>query len=122
MPNTFGSFLKELRIKRGDTLRAFCTANGFDPGNYSRMERGILAPPHSEEKIEEYAVALGLKKGSDEWLELFDRAAASRGEIPSDLMNDEEIIGKLPLLFRTLRGKPISPDRLDDLVKKLKGR
>ena len=116
----FGAYLKKLRISSGLTLRAFCIKNGFDPGNYSRLERGLLPPPHSEEKLKEYARALGLKRGSDEWLEFFDQAAAVRGQLPKDLLSDEEVVAKLPLLFRTLRGAPVPSEKLDQLVEKIR--
>lgn len=118
--NAFGRLLKKLRLKKEMTLREFCLANGIDPGNYSRLERGLFPPPQKEELLEKYAVALGLKRGSDEWLEFFDLAAASRGEIPKDLLSDEELVDKLPVLFRTLRGSAVEAERLDDLIEKIR--
>ena len=120
MPNRFSSKLKELRLKSGRTLREFCLTNGIDPGNYSKLERGQFAPPESHELLERYATALGLKPGSDTWLELFDLAAAERGKIPEDLMADNEVVEKLPVLFRTLRGTPLSPEQLDHLVEQVR--
>lgn len=117
MANTkFGELLKRLRIGRGVTLREFCQQNGFDAGNYSRLERGLFPPPQKEELLEKYALALGLERGSDEWLELFDLAAASRGQLPKDLLADEELLEKLPAIFRTLRGREVPPDKLDALI------
>ena len=120
MANAFGGYVRGLRQARGLTLRAFCQQYGFDSGNLSRLERGLVPPPHDEGKLAEYATALGLKTGSDQWQEFFDRAAAARGELPKDLLRDEEVIEKLPLLFRTLRGTPVPADRLDDLVDKIR--
>jgi transcriptional regulator with XRE-family HTH domain len=120
MSGAFGKLMKDLRLRKNQTLREFCAANKFDPGNYSRLERGLLPPPQKSELLEKYALALGVKKGSDEWLEFFDMAAVGRGEIPKDLLSDEEVATKLPVLFRTLRGCPISPDKLDDLVEKVR--
>lgn len=113
---SFGAFLKQLRIKKGVTLREFCLTNGFDAGNYSRLERGRFAPPQREDLVERYASALGLNRGSSEWLELFDLAAASRGQLPSDLLSDKQLLAKLPALFRTLRGHAIPAEKLDDLI------
>jgi transcriptional regulator with XRE-family HTH domain len=120
MSKVFGNRLKEIRIAKGVTLREFCQANGLDPGNYSRLERGLFPAPQKEELLAKYATALGLKKGTDEWLEFFDLAAASRGEIPRDLLSDEEVVEKLPALFRTLRGSPITEDQLDELIEKIR--
>jgi transcriptional regulator with XRE-family HTH domain len=113
---TFGQFVKSLRIERRQTLRDFCATNGIDPGNWSRLERGRFAAPHGDEILQKYASALGISRGTDQWIEFFDLAAVSRGQLPSDLLADEELLEKLPALFRTLRGTPVAPEKLDDLI------
>ena len=120
MSKAFEMRLKELRTTKGVTLLEFCQANQFDPGNYSRLERGVFPAPHKEELLAKYALALGLTRGSDEWLEFFDLAAASRGAIPTDLLSDEEVVKKLPVLFRTLRGSPVTEEQLAGLVEKIR--
>jgi len=117
---TFGEYFKECRIQAGKTLRAFCEEHGFDPGNTSRLERGLLPPPQSEEKLAEYAAALGLKPESPEWTEFFDRAATARGMLPKDALSDEELLGKLPVLLRTIRGKKLSGKSLDELIETIR--
>jgi transcriptional regulator with XRE-family HTH domain len=118
--NTFGTLLKKHRQNAGQTLREFCLKHGFDAGNFSRLERGRFPPPHKEELLERYALALGLSRGSDEWIEFFDAAAAGRGEIPRDLLDDAQLVAKLPLLFRTLRGKQVPPDKLEALIERIR--
>jgi len=120
MPTKFGALLKKRRLEKGQTLREFCLEHGFDPSNYSRMERGLFPPPQSRELLEKYATALGLKPGTDGWMELFDIAAAQRGQVPADLMSDAEVVDKLPVLFRTMRAKQVSPEMLDELVEKIR--
>ncbi|MFH1110246.1 MAG: helix-turn-helix transcriptional regulator [Planctomycetota bacterium] len=117
---TFGAFFKECRVATGMTLRAFCERNKVDPGNLSKLERGIFPPPELDSKIEEYAVMLGLKRGSSVWYEFFDLAAAERGRIPKDLLSDDELLGKLPVLFRTLRGAKVSDRHLDQLIERIR--
>jgi transcriptional regulator with XRE-family HTH domain len=117
---TFGQLLKALRQETGKTMREFCLEHGFDPGNYSRLERGLFPPPQRDDLLEKYATALGIARGSDDWLEFFDVAAAARGQIPKDLASDEALVGKLPALFRTLRGRPIPPDQLDHLIDEIR--
>jgi len=109
----FGKYLKELRIRKGVTLREHCQATGLDPGNYSRLERGRYLPPQKHEILERYAAALDIKEGSEEWMEFFDLAAASRGELPKDLLDDAELVEKLPVLFRALRANSVSEEKLD---------
>ena len=117
---TFGTFFREMRGKAGLSLREFCLENGFDPGNISRLERGLLPPPESHEKLDQYAKALGVKKGSDDWYTFYDLAAAERGRIPKDVLNDEEIVERLPVLFRTLRGQRVDDEALDDLIERIR--
>ena len=103
MGSGFGVYFKELRKRKARTLRAFCKANGLDPGNISRLERGIVTPPESQAKLRKYAKALGLKNGSKEWIEFFDKAAAARRQLPVYLVGDEKVVEQLPTLFRTRR-------------------
>jgi transcriptional regulator with XRE-family HTH domain len=116
----FGDFFKKKRIESGKTLRQFCMENNLDPGNISKLERGILPPPTSEEKLEHYARCLKIKKGSDEWYEFFDLAHASAGRIPEEIVSDENLLSKLPLVFRTLRGQKLTREQLNKMAKKLK--
>lgn len=112
----FGAFFKEMRRKKGITLRKFCLEHNFDPGNISKLERGVMTPPASREKLKTYALALGIEEGTEEWYNFFDYAAASAGYIPSYIMRDAELVNKLPLVFRTLKGEKISPEKLDELA------
>ncbi len=117
----FGELLKEYRLAGGWSLREFCSQNGFDAGNYSKLERGRFAAPDSDERVEVYAKALGVKEGGDEWFTLFDAAAAERGRLPSDLLTDAETIEKLPALFRTIRSEQQAGGiDLDELVERIR--
>lgn len=118
--SVFGRYIKALRQAKGQTLRDFCLSNSIDPGNYSRLERGLFPPPQREELLEKYAATLGITRGGDQWFEFFDLAAAARGEIPADLRSDDEVLAKLPLLFRTLRGSHVPPEKLNELVERLR--
>lgn len=112
----FGKFFKQKRIERGLTLREFCRTNGFDPGNISRLERGLLLPPTTREKRLEYAAALSIKEGTDDWLTFCDLAATSAGRIPEDIASDEEVLSALPVLCRTVKGKSLDKDDLKRLI------
>jgi len=112
----FGNHFKSLRIKKGMTLRNFCQTCGLDAGNMSKLERGMIAPPKSREVLEKYAACLDIKEGSDDWYTFFDLAAVCSGQIPPELMSDEKLVAKLPLIFRTLRGQDVPEDQLEDLA------
>lgn len=116
----FGPYLKELRTQKRVTLRTFCNRASADPGNISKIERGVWPPPQDRKILERYAKALELKEGSDEWYRFFDFAATDRGIVPQDLMSDEEVVKVLPVLFRRLRREKPGAKDLDRLVDKLR--
>jgi len=117
---TFGDFFKEKRISLRKTLRQFCAENKLDPGNISRLERGLMPPPQGSDKLEEYARFLEIKKGSDDWYTFSDLARIETGRIPEELLNNETVAASLPILFRTLRGQKISEKKLEKLVELIK--
>ena len=116
----FGKFFKQKRIGQGLTLREFCRIHGLDPGNISKIERGLMAPPQSDEKRREYASILGIKEGTDDWLEFCDLAVVSAGKIPNDIISNDEVMNALPVLFRTLRRKELDEEELKNLVHSIK--
>lgn len=119
---TFGSFFELLRHRSKLTLRQFCKKAQADPANISRMERGAVPPPKSRQILERYAETLGIQPGSDEWYQFFDLAAADKGIIPEDLMEDSELVGALPAFFRTLRGQKPTPEEMKRIAERIRRR
>lgn len=116
----FGNFIKELRAKRRQGLREFCLKHGYDPSNWSKIEREVLLPPRDEEMLRKWAKRIGLKPGSDDWQKFFDYAAVDAGRIPDHVLKDEELVEKLPAFFRRLSSfKPIRKD-LENLLEVIK--
>ena len=118
---SFGEFAKAKRLAQGVTLREFCRTHGYDVGNMSKLERGLQPPFKSPSVLAQYAEQLGLKKDSEDWQTFMDLAAISAGRIPDELLQREDVLAKLPFVFRTLSGKPLSPEKLRDLARVLKG-
>ena len=118
--DTFGAYLKHLRLARRLSLREFCLRLEADPSNYSKLERGLLYPPDSEERLVVYEQALGLEADSSQARELRRLAALGRGMIPPAILSDRELAGKLPLFFRTLEGEPLSEEKLDEVVEMIR--
>ena len=112
---TFGEFIKNLRIDKRMTLREFCRLTKLDPSNWSRIERGLAPPPKSKSVLQGIAEILKIKEGSEEYLTLFDLAAISH--IPTDLLSDQQVLDKLPVFFRTIRGKKPSRQELEELIR-----
>jgi transcriptional regulator with XRE-family HTH domain len=112
----FGRFFKEKRLAQGLSLREFCRRHELDAGNHSKLERGVLPPPESRERLERYATMLGLEEGTDDWFTFFDLAAAARGRIPDALMEEERVVRALPIMFRTLRRDRVTKKDLEKLA------
>ena len=116
----FGKFFKQKRIELNLTLREFCRVNGFDPGNISKIERGLLPPPQKKEKRLQYAAALGIKEGTDDWLMFCDLATTSVGRMPQDIASNEEVMNALPILFRSVRKKSLNEEGLKELTESIR--
>lgn len=117
---SFGERVKDLRIAQKKTLRQFCLDHGHDPSNWSKFERGISPPPYDDKTVERWARQLGLKPGTEEWQEFMDQAAVARGELPKAVLSDEELLRKLPVFFRSIRGAELTEEQLDDLIQKVR--
>lgn len=114
--NAFGTFFKKKRLQQELSLREFCRRHGYDWGNLSKLERGKLPPPQSHDILDAYARALNIREGSDDWYTFFDLAATANGRIPERIMEDEQLVAKLPALFRTVEGKNLSEQDIRKLV------
>ena len=112
----FGIFITNLRKRLDVPLRRFCAEHALDPGNYSKVERGLRPAPKDPRNRAALAESLGLKAGQEEWQKFMDLADLSVGQVPQDLMGDDEIASKLPLVFRSLRGDPLSEEQLRELA------
>lgn len=112
----FGEFIKEKRINKGISLREFCKRLEMDASNWSKIERGLLAPPQDEQRLKEIARALDIKFGSSLWKEMKDKANIDAGIIPEDILSDEKVLNSLPIFFRTIRSEKPTPEELDKLI------
>jgi transcriptional regulator with XRE-family HTH domain len=112
----FGEFIKEKRGERGISLREFCKRIEADASNWSKVERGLLAPPQDEEKLRKIAQVLDIKPKSPLWEEMKDKANIDAGIIPEDMRADEKVMNSLPLFFRTIRSEKPTPEELDRLI------
>ena len=99
----FGGFLHRKRAEQRISKRAFAIKAGLDPAYYARIERGNVAPPQ-ERVLTKIAEALGISPGwSPEWEELVHVAELSRGEIPSEVLDDATLGPLMPAFFARLR-------------------
>lgn len=120
MNTTFGEFIMTRRKAKHITLRAFSESLGYDPANYSRMERGLLMPSTNPDKLLALSRELGIPQGSEEFREMVRLASLGRGEIPPAILSDEAVLSTLPILFRTLEGDKVDEEVLDDLFEAMK--
>lgn len=116
---SFGTMVKDLRIKQKKTLRQFCQDNQYDPSNWSKIERDINRPTKNEVILHKWAKSLGLTPDTEDWQTFMDTAAISRHEIPRDL-TDKELLGKLPVFFRSIRGAEMSEEDLKQFIETIR--
>jgi transcriptional regulator with XRE-family HTH domain len=117
----FGDFFREKRLLAGYSLRSFCKEFDYDPGNISKIERALLAPPLSREKLEGFAGNLGIKTGSEDWSLFMDLASVAQGKIPKEVIENEAAVSMLPVIFRTLKGDKPDREKLKELEKIIMG-
>ncbi len=115
---SFGELLQHYRKERGLTLRDFCTQNGFDPGNQSRLERGRAKAP-TEDRVLEYAAALQIAEGTAAHQQFVDAAAISRSDLEK-IVPDRALLNLLPAYMRTINDKKLTKQELIQLVEFLR--
>ena len=116
----FGKTIKQLRISRKLSLREVCKLTGYDASNWSKVERGRIAPPSDKQALAKWAKALGLSQKSKQFDEFIDQAQIAQGIIPSDVLMDKNAVQLMPAFFRTLRNKKPTKEEIDRLVELIK--
>ncbi|MGB7575138.1 MAG: helix-turn-helix transcriptional regulator [Thermodesulfobacteriota bacterium] len=116
----FGEFIKERRIAKSIGLREFCKRLEIDASNWSKIERGLHAPPQDDGRLRKIARVLEIKIGSSLWKEMKDKANIDAGIIPEDILSDEKVLNSLPMFFRTIRSEKPTPEDLDKLIDMIK--
>jgi transcriptional regulator with XRE-family HTH domain len=119
MKNNFGQILKDLRIKKGLTLRRACRLLNYDPSNWSKIERGRMSPPSDERILRNWAKILGISK-EKKIQEFIDIANLVQGIVPQDILSQDNIVDFLPALFRTIRNKKPTKKEISRLIKLIK--
>ena len=114
----FGKSLKQLRVLKQMSLRDVCKLTNYDSSNWSKIERGVLAPPANKEVLTKWAKTLGLE--SKQEIENFiDDANIAQGIIPQDILSGK-MVDHLPAFFRTMRNKKPTKEEIDSLVELLR--
>lgn len=116
----FGDLLYELRIKKEITLREMCRKVKYDPSNWSKIERGKIAPPSDKKTLELWARTLGLKKTKKEFDSFIYQANVAQGIIPSEIMAERELVAALPAFFRTLKNRKPNKEEIDNMINLIK--
>lgn len=116
----FGKLLYDFRIKKEITLREMCRKVGYDPSNWSKIERGKIAPPSDKKTLELWARTLGLKKDSKEFEDFVYQANVAQGIIPFDVMEEKELVAALPAFFRTLKNRKPNKEEINNMINLIK--
>jgi transcriptional regulator with XRE-family HTH domain len=117
MTSYFARLLKQQRLAKGLTLREFSRRTGYDVGNLSKMERGILPPP-PQITVKKWAQVLALAEGSDEYEEFMAEAVLARQDVSTYFKKD--LREALPVLLRSEKSRKLTPEEFQCLVQTLK--
>jgi transcriptional regulator with XRE-family HTH domain len=116
----FGKVLKELRINKGLTLREIYKLTGYDPSNWSKIERGRISPPSDEKVLKKWARVLGVYGDEKEIQRFIDEAKIAQGIIPYDILSQENAVEYLPAFLRTLANKKLTKEEVDRLIEMIR--
>ncbi|MEQ9400140.1 MAG: helix-turn-helix transcriptional regulator [Longimicrobiales bacterium] len=114
--SAFGESVRERRKELRLGLREFAQRAELDPGNLSKIERGRLNPPQDINVLDRICLALEWDLGGEPATKLHDLAAVEAGNIPPDLLDDGEVLAKIPLLLRTVKNQRLDADEMDRLI------
>jgi transcriptional regulator with XRE-family HTH domain len=114
----FGSLLNELRTENNLSIREICKLVGYDPSNWSKIERGLISPPSDDKTLKLWAKMF--KVTSDKIQEFMDDAKIAQGIIPDDILNKAEMLELMPAFFRTVRNKKPNKEEIDRLINLIK--
>ena len=113
----FGQYLRDWRMERMVGLREFCKTLDVDSANWSKLERGILAPTENPHTLHKIALGLGLKDKSDEYYRFHSLATAARRAILYEMTQPHEAsVGVLPFFPSKSDGTRLTKDELTRLV------
>lgn len=115
---SFGSYLKKLRLKAGFGLRRFANLIEMKASNLCDIEHNRRSMP--KEYVETVAEALGLEKDSPDWENFFELARKS-DELPADVQRVAQR-RFVPALLRTIDNVKLSDDDMKKLIEELQGR
>jgi transcriptional regulator with XRE-family HTH domain len=112
----FGDLVRGRRAELRLSLRDFAMRADVDAGNLSKLERGRLNPPQDAAVLDRICVALEWDPQGNPAQELRDIAAVENGRIPEDLLNDEEVLSRMPLLLRTVHNRQLDHEEIEKLI------
>ncbi len=109
MTRRFGPLVRRRRGEVQLSLRACARNSAMDPGNLSKIERGLECPPQDELVLDRICTALSLDPV--EARQLKDIALLDNGRIPNDILENENLMEKMPALLRPTNRHRLSTER-----------
>ena len=116
----FGEYIKQKRVTNRISLREFCRQLNEDASNWSKIERGKLAPPQDPGKLQKIAEILGIEQDTQDWNTLCDSASIDAGKIPAYILDNEEVVKSLPIFFRTIGSIKPTEEDISKLIETIK--
>lgn len=114
MAMSFGQMLRDLRAKKGVTLRELGLNSDIDVAYLSRIERETLQPPQKESLLDK--IIEGLGASTDEGQRLKDQAAIDNEKFPKDIAEGVRKIVGIPTLLRSVTNKKLTAEQIKKIT------
>lgn len=118
MSQSFGTLLREHRLRMGIGLREFAEMIPIKASNLSGLENDSRPPIRDLEKLRHIAELLGLKEHSADW-QTFVNSARKPRSIPADLTEFPMQSGVVLSLLRTIDRHQPSESELEDICRRI---
>lgn len=112
---TFGEYVKRLRCDKNLTLKEFCQRTGFDPVWWSKVERGVTAPPKDAVTFRVFLPLL-----TEKWIETGEKLLTLANDWTPQADTTQAVLGALPLIYHTITGEKPTKKQIDKLIEKIK--
>jgi transcriptional regulator with XRE-family HTH domain len=113
---TFGDYLRELRLDMNIGIRKFARLINMLPSTYSDIELSRVLPPQEEGVLEEIVSLLGLASESQEKIKLYELAKKDNQNPPPSKFSNAKLI---PVFARDTKSKRLGDKELLELTKDL---
>lgn len=117
----FGEWIRRYRADNQITLRDFCKSRNVDSGNWSKLERGVMAPP--PDIVQQRRIVreiIGIDESHPDYYWVFAMMKDARASILRQVGESHNVVGALPMFVSKADGTRLTHSELQDLIEFVK--